>query len=195
MLFSDVIDNVVMSEGCISGRTPERSELLETTKCQKLDKATRIKPKVQLKHYGKHWFINCQGHEVIIDKVKHGCPNHIFSLMDNATFIIDRLEYKLERSKVHHQFINFDIPAHININLGASKKEFHSLTAEEIHSLEEKNKAVERDLITSKLSQGQSIGTAIGESLDNFIARISGYLALSMAIFLLYLKFRNGSRT
>lgn len=87
----------------------------------------------------------------------------------------------------------FDIPSRLNIHLGVSRIEFHSLTAEDIQQLEaEKKEQQKRALIDNliKDKEEESLINRLVRGVNDVIDRIAGYLALSICVFLLVLYVR-----
>lgn len=184
---SEISDNLVISEGCKKNEAGIGHQRFEPQSCHKLAYSNLTVPQVQLKFDGRGLLVNCQGHVIVINTDKIDCPNYIFSLNEDSIFVIDGLSYRHERVNIRKMAFDLDISTRLNLQLGLSKTEFHSLTSEEIRTLQSTGENAKRKKIADNLMEnGYDDGQTMGELVHDTVVKIGGYLAIGIALLVVF---------
>lgn len=187
----EIINDVVIGKGCVNRGPIKTTKLFEPRHCHKRSSQNITRPNIQFRPEGQRLRINCQEHHIVINGVKHGCPNYVFSLMDEGTFTIDDFTYKATRMSLSKTYTP-DVPNHLNLHLGLDRREFRSITPDEIEELERKGKKLNTDEISEEVEEDDNIlglpdFSGILDTLHTFIEQIGAYLGIGISLLLLYL--------
>lgn len=187
LIEGEVTDSVVLGDGCSSRRAVSKNKTYEMQTCQKVSRNNVASPPVQIKHHGQKVYINCQGHYITIDGERKECPNNIFTINEEKTFIIDDYHYVHESSNIIRPTIDYSVPTKINLLLGTANTEFKSLTAEEISKLQDEANSEIRRTLTEELTNDSVDIVTISSTIHKGVDFIGEYLAILIAFFLLYI--------
>lgn len=65
LLQEELIDSLIMTEGCVHRKAMDVTKAYEATNCKKLTTNITL-PKIQLKHNGEKLLVNCQGRHITL---------------------------------------------------------------------------------------------------------------------------------
>lgn len=182
----EVSDEIVMMEGCRHRKVlPERKNF-EPIDCKPPSRENITRPRIQMKHDGHKLKINCQGHSLTIGNEVKLCPNHIFSVQEETSFVIDGNIYKHTRSTIKKVTPDFAIPDRLNLQIGASRSEFRALTDTDVKELElshDNNKLEEiKKNLLAKEPESDLLSNMFKLSIP-----IGSYLAWGLAAILIFM--------
>lgn len=193
LLSEEIVDDIIIDEGCRQHRHPNNIKYYEPFECKQLNTSYTFAPKVQIKHNGQHVQINCYGHFIKINGTKLSCPNYVFGIEENTEFSINGFTYRSEHISMTRNRMKIDIGDKVNLHLGLSKIEFHTLTTEELQQLNDAAKETKNKQFTNSIIQhddDKGFLSEIGDQINNVIDIIGEYLSIVIAIFLLVLYLR-----
>lgn len=195
VLAAEIDQDTLFGEGCTLRKAINNDKLFQPTTCKQVDKFNITAPRVQYKHDGKILKINCQSHSIILDGVKHDCPNHVFSVENTANYSIGDTTFLNQKFSFFRNSVDYEIPAKINLHHKTSRIAFQALNATDLQEL---NAGRKSDLY-NRLSQNinKSNGSLFNELAEE-IAKVShalitgtgAYFAYACFVLLAYMYFQ-----
>lgn len=191
LLTGEITDNILLGGGC-EFRKPKliANNTYGVDTCQNIGEEDFKLSPVQIKHSGQFVHINCQGRFITIEGIKSPCPNHIFTLKEGKSFVIDDYHYHHEATNITRPLLDYSIPNKINLMMDTAHTQFTSLTAEEVEHLQNRAASGKRAELTEILNEKPSwIATFISKVIA-LVDMCGETIAVLILFFLVILYFR-----